>query len=173
MAEAFRSEFEQKIDAKGRVSVPADFIRVLKAGDPSLSAEKPRPGLVLVYGGNKPCVQGYTISAMARITRGIERMPNGDPRKALLQRTYATQSMQVEVGDDGRIVLPPKARGRIGLADLKDGAETVFAGVLDRFEIWHRPDYEAEVAALAAASQALIPEGADVSALLPDLDFED
>ncbi len=47
-----------------------------------------------------------------------------------MQRTYATQSMQVEVGDDGRIVLPPKARGGIGLADLKDGAETVFAGVL-------------------------------------------
>jgi MraZ protein len=170
VAEAFRSEFDQRMDAKGRVSVPADFIRVLKAGDPAVSADKPRPRLVLVYGGNRPCVQGYTVSAMARITRGIERMQNADPKKPLLQRNYITHSVEIEIGDDGRIVLPPKARGRLGLAEVRDGAETVFAGVLDKFEIWHKADYDAKEAAAEAAAGMLIPEGADISSLLPDPD---
>lgn len=169
MAEAFRSEFEQRMDAKGRVSVPASFIRVLKAGDPAISADKPRAGLVLVYGGNRRCVQGYTVSAMARITRGIERMPNADPKKPLLQRSYITQSIEVEVGDDGRIVLPPRARARLGLAEVQEG-ETVFAGVLDKFEIWQKADYDAKEAAAETAAVGLIPDGADVSSLLPDLD---
>jgi MraZ protein len=172
VAEAFRNEHEQKMDAKGRVSVPAEFIRVLKAGDPTISADKPRPGMILVYGGNRPCLQGYTIAAMERITRGIERMSNADPRKAVLQRSYGTQSMQVEVGDDGRIVLPPKGRARLGLSEARE-AQTVFAGAIDKFEIWTQADYAADAAAAEAAAAALIPAGADISALLPDLDPED
>lgn len=168
MIDAFRSEFEQKMDAKGRVSVPADFVRVLKAGDPAVPADKPRPGVVLVYGGNKPCIQGYTIEAMNRITLSIAKMQNSDPRKALLQRSYATLSVQVDVGDDGRIVLPPKARAQIGLGEGKDGGDTVFAGTLDKFEIWHKPAYEADVWGLQARAQMLIPAGADISSLLPD-----
>lgn len=167
MAEAFRNEHEQKMDAKGRVSVPAEFIRVLKAGDPTISAEKPRPGMVLVMGGSKPCVQGYTISAMARITESIERMANSDPKKPLLQHYYGKQSTQVEVGDDGRIVLPPKARAWLQLTEPRE-AQTVFAGAIDKFEIWTLGEYAKEAAAFAALAAKLIPAGADISALLPD-----
>jgi MraZ protein len=168
VAEAFRNEHEQKMDAKGRVSVPAEFIRVLKAGDPTISADKPRPAMVLMCGGNKRCLQGYTISAMDRITDGIERMPPDHPAKPVLQHYYGKQSMQVEVGDDGRIVLPPKARAWLGLTDPRE-AQTVFAGAIDKFEVWTLADYAQESAAIAARAAALIPPGADISALLPDL----
>ena len=44
----FRGEFHQKVDGKGRVSIPADFRRVLESGDPSWSDGK-APEFVIVY----------------------------------------------------------------------------------------------------------------------------
>ena len=43
MAEAFRGEFNQKVDGKARVSIPAPFRRVLEAGDPDLARNIPAP----------------------------------------------------------------------------------------------------------------------------------
>ena len=50
MAEAFRGEFYQKVDAKGRVSIPAAFRRILEADDPP-STDFPRPRVYMIYGG--------------------------------------------------------------------------------------------------------------------------
>lgn len=166
MAEAFHDEHEQKMDAKGRVSVPAEFIRVLKAGDPTVSAEKPRPRMYLTPGGTKRFLQGYTVSAMQRITDGIDQMPPDHPARPVLQHFYGKQAMPVDVGDDGRMVLPSKARALLGLTDARE-AQIMFAGAIDKFEVWTLADYAAESAAMAARAAALIPAGADISALLP------
>lgn len=129
--------------------------------------------MVLVHAGNRPCLQGHTMLSIARITRAIERMPNAHPDKSVLQRAYGAKAIQIEVGDDSRIVLSPKVRAYLGLADVKDGAEIVFVGRIDKFEIWNREAYEAEAAAQDALLLSRIPAGADVSALLPDLAYED
>ena len=46
MARRFRGEIVQKVDGKGRVSIPAAFRRVLEQGDPEWT-EGLRPELVL------------------------------------------------------------------------------------------------------------------------------
>ena len=93
-------------------------------------------------------------------------------RKAL-ERNFITLSQTVEVDEDGRIVLPPKVREKIGLTSdaLKDSAEAVFAGSLETFQIWRSSDYEAEMAAQEEVDLDL-PEGADLLSLLP-FDAED
>ncbi len=170
MAEAFRGEFGQKVDAKARVSVPAAFRRVLEAGDPAQSAGS-RARLVLVHGdpGRRFC-ECYTIEGMRRLERRILRMPKGDRRRLFLARNMITLSQEIEIDDDGRIVLPPKAREKIGLAGpaLREGAEAVFAGMLDSFQIWSRADYEAELARTAELAGEVLPAGEDMLALLPD-----
>ena len=45
----FRGEAENKVDAKGRISIPAPFRRILEEGDPDWSSSL-NPNLVIVYG---------------------------------------------------------------------------------------------------------------------------
>ena len=63
MIRRFRGESLHRVDAKGRVSVPAAFRRVLEEGDPDFSRGS-SPNFVIVYGGVRgDCLEGYTISS--------------------------------------------------------------------------------------------------------------
>lgn len=168
MSEAFRGEFSQKVDSKARVSIPAPFRRVLEAGDPGFDGGRPK--FVMVYGAGaaRDHVICFTISEMKRLEDRIRLLPNGTAQRKALERNFITLSQTVEVDEDGRIVLPPKMREKVGLTPdvLKDGAEAVFAGALDTFQIWRREDYDAEMAAQEDADLGL-EDGADLLSLLP------
>ena len=167
MAEAFRGEFNQKVDAKARVSVPASFRRVIEAGDPKYAGGK--SSFVLVYGGNRDFVECYTMTEMKRVEDQVRALKAGTPARKYLERNMMTLSLNMEVDEDGRIVLPQKAREKLGISpdDLKTGLEAVFAGVLDRFRIWKDATYAAE---LEAEDPDLLPPGEDMLSLLPDLE---
>ena len=161
MAETFRGEFTQKVDGKARVSIPAPFRRVLEAGDVGQTAG---PRVVIVYGGDRRYLECYTIAEMARIERSIMRMPIGSPQRKYLERHMITLSQTVEIDSDGRIVLQAKSREKIGMGTLKDGTDAVFAGTLNKFQIWHRDDYEADV---AGQDGDVLIAGQDMLSLLP------
>lgn len=163
MAEAFRGEFYQKVDAKARVSIPAPFRRVLEAGD--VGAASGRPRVVMVYGGRagQAYVECYSVAQMAVMEDKIRKLAPGTPQRKVLERNYITLSQTVEIDDDGRLVLPAKVRERIG---LNDAAEACFAGALDTFQIWLRETYDAEMAAQEEIDLDL-PDGADLLSLLP------
>lgn len=171
MSETFRGEFNQKVDSKARVSIPASFRRVIEAGDPSFSGGN-RARFVLVYGGGagRQFLECYTIEEMRRMERRIMKMPIGDKRRITLTRNLITLSQEVEIDEDGRIVLPPKGRSKIALDGtvLKDGSEATFAGMLTTFQIWKRDTYDAEVAGHAEIEEDILPEGEDMLSLLPD-----
>lgn len=169
MSEAFRGEFNQKVDGKARVSIPAPFRRVLEAGDPSFSEDN-RPKFVMVYGGGaaRAYVECYTLTEMKKLEAKIRRMAPGTAARRALERNFITLSQVAEIDEDGRIVLPPKVREKIALTadDLKEGAEAIFAGSLETFQIWRRDAYEAQMAEDEALDLDL-PEGADLLSLLP------
>jgi MraZ protein len=169
MLDRFRGEFGQKIDAKARVSVPSSFRRVLEAGDPAF---KPggRARMVLVYGdARRSFCQGFTIVGMEELEQRIDLLPTGSPQRKLLVLNFTRMSLEIEIDEDGRIVLPPRAREKIGLggAALKDGSEVMFAGGLDTFELWNRLQYDAESNRLDATTDDVVEPGADLLTLLP------
>jgi len=173
MSEAFRGEFSQKVDAKARVSVPAAFRRVLEAGDPNYIPNRNRPRMVLVYGGdNRQFCEVFTITGMRKLEARIRKMKIGDKRRTYMQRNVITLSQELDIDEDGRIVLPPKGRDKMGLTTdaMKDGSEAVFAGMLDSFQIWHRPVYDGDLASQPALAEEILPEGEDMFSLLPDDD---
>lgn len=169
MSEAFRGEFNQKVDGKARVSIPAPFRRVLEAGDPAF-ADSNRPKVVMVYGGaDRKFVECYSIAEMKRVEAGIRKMQPGSPQRRYLERNLVTLSQTVEVDEDGRIVMPPKVRDKIGLSAeaMKEGSEAIFAGTLETFQIWTRDAYEAELDRQAEAELFVLPDGVDMLSLLP------
>ena len=72
MAEAFRGEVYQKVDAKARVSIPAAFRRILEADDPA-TTESSRPRVYIVYGGKaRTFVECYSKRGADQLAADIE-----------------------------------------------------------------------------------------------------
>jgi MraZ protein len=112
----------------------------------------------------------YTVTEAARLEAKIRALPLGSTSRRILERNMITLSVTVEIDDDGRIVLPGKVRNKIGLSaeDMAKGAEAVFAGTLDTFQIWSPAVYDADLADKADAELAALPEDMDILSLLGD-----
>lgn len=148
MAEAFRGEFYQKVDGKARVSIPAAFRAVLNADDSS-KGEKGGARLYMVYGGKaRNFVECYSKQGADRLAEDIESMELGSKERTRAERDLISRSVMVEVDGEGRIVLPPQVREKMGFLgdDLAGGGEAAFAGFTNRFRLYRREVYDAELA---------------------------
>lgn len=158
MAERFLGEIYQKVDAKARVSIPADFRSILKDHDPQVP-DAARPRVYMVYGGPKrDFVECYSKQAFEALAADIEAMDEDDDRD-YAELNLITRSVKVEVEPDGRIVLPQRVREKIGFGDeMPDKAEVVFAGKSDRFLIYRRDVYDAAFGNIAKVEKEDAPD---------------
>jgi len=164
----FRGELIQKVDNKARVSIPAAFRRVLQAGDP-LASDTVGAKVVIVYGGaGRRFAECYTQTGSEELADKIALHPEGSKDRINLTNSLITKSTTVELDLDGRLVLPPQVRQKIGVtpADLATGFDAVFAGTLTTFQIWKREVYEAETAALDQNGMEALDGALDILALL-------
>ena len=157
-SEAFRGEFYQKVDSKARVSIPAAFRRILDAEDPAPSIVTsqgltPDPAhrarVYMVYGGkSRRFVECYSRAGADALAARIEAMEMGSADRDRAERDLISRSVMIELEPDGRIVLPPKVREKMGFLgdDLATGGEASFAGFTNRFKLYRREVYEAELA---------------------------
>lgn len=161
MARRFIGESRNKVDAKGRVSIPALFRRVLEAGDPEWK-DGLRPQVIVVYGDHrKKYLECYTVEAHARVAAQIEAMPRGSMERRMLERLILGLSHPAEVDTDGRIVLPQKLREKIDL-----GEEAFFIASGDTFQIWKPETYDTEELARTEAWLEQYPDDFDPLVLL-------
>jgi MraZ protein len=141
------------VDAKGRVSIPAPFRRVLEEGDPDWTPGA-APTLVVVYGRPKRlCLECFSIRAMEEIDDMVSALPRFSREREALERFLNTRSSYVQLDDTGRMVLSGKLREAIGLGD-----EAMFAGMGDKFQIWEPAEYAADQARI---DEWLAGEGAE------------
>jgi MraZ protein len=153
VARRFRGESVHKVDAKGRVSIPAPFRRVLEEGDPDWKPEQ-NPNLVVVYGRpGRKCLECFTIRAMEEIDDMISALPRFGRDREKLERLLNTRSTYAQVDENGRMVLGAKLREMIGLMD-----EATFAGMGDKFQIWEPEAFAADQAQL---EEELAQDGAE------------
>ena len=137
MARRFRGESHHKVDAKGRVSIPASFRRVLESGDSNWQSGS-NPELVIVYGDHRRSyLECYTMQAIDEVDDQIASLPRGSMERKMLQRLFHGQSFPTNVDETGRLVLPAKLRQKIDL----DG-EAFFIAAGDTFQIWKPETYE-------------------------------
>ncbi len=143
MSRRFRGEFHNKVDSKGRVSIPASFRRVIEDGDDEWNPGQ-QPRMILVYGGaTRSYIEGFPITAMDEVDDKISKFPRGSAKRKAMERLYSAQSLEVALDETGRIVLPAKLREKIGL----DGM-AAFVSSGDTFEIWKPEAYDASIDAL-------------------------
>ncbi len=156
MSRRFRGESHHKVDAKGRVSIPASFRRVIEASDPNWQSGA-APELVIVYGDHRRnYLECYTIQAIEEVDTKIDALPRGSMERKMLQRLFHGQSFPTAVDETGRLVLPAKLRQKIGL-----DKEAFFIAAGDTFQIWAPETYEAEEAAKTEAWLDELPDDFD------------
>lgn len=164
MARRFRGSETFKVDAKGRVSIPASFRRVIEACDPNFAPGN-RPNIVIVYGDTeRKYLEVYTMEAVEEIDQQIDLMQRGSQARTEVEDLMYGQSHEANIDDDGRLVLPQKLREKIGL-----DKEAFFVSSGTSFKIWDPATFEAEQAAIAAARATERPKGYDPLVNLPNL----
>lgn len=129
---SFRGDFDNKVDAKGRVSVPAPFRRILEAEDPEWTKGL-NPSVVIVYGDERrKHLECFTINAIQEVDAKIRRMPRGSKKRAALSKLYFQKAITTSVDETGRLVLSPRLREKAQISGT-----ALFIGNGDTFEIWN------------------------------------
>lgn len=160
MARRFRGSEEVKVDAKGRVSIPAKFRRVFEASDPEWETGK-RPQLVIVYGTESwKHLQLFTLEAIEEVDDQISRLQRGSAARNLLENIYHGHAEEADIDGDGRLVLPQKLREKIGLSD-----SAFFIAAGDYLKVWSPENYKEEERQLEERVPEFEP-GADPLSLL-------
>ena len=151
------------MDAKGRVSIPALFRRVLQEGDPDWQ-EGDNPNLVIVYGDHRrKYLECYTIEAIEEVDAQIDALDRGTPERELLEELFSGQSLPTSVDETGRLVLPIKLREKIGLK-----GEAYFIATGDTFQIWDPETYQQVKARKVRDWLDKQPADFNVASLLPN-----
>ena len=130
----FHDELTSKVDAKGRVSLPAAHRAVLVEGDPECAGKNPH--LILIHSkSHEHCLRGFTLEAYAKIRADIEAMEYG-PSRDKASKKLIHKATKVQVDDNGRIILRKDMRERFNI-----GAQAVFVGSSDHLQIWDHEIY--------------------------------
>jgi MraZ protein len=134
----FLSTYTNKIDKKGRVSVPAPFRSELERNQSSSFIIFPNP--------EQPCIDAWDRDRIARYARDRDGFDPDSAEYATVSHVLLT-SRQLAFDSEGRVNLPDDMIDAIGI-----GGEVIFAGLGETFQIWSAAEFEK----YSNASQAVI-----------------
>ena len=126
----FLSTFVNKVDRKGRVSVPASFRAAL--------ADQSFQGVVLFRSHGHPCIEGFPHSFMAELSDRLDNFDLFSADQDDLATSIFGESVQLPFDGDGRIILPEPIIAYAGLSE-----QCAFVGMGRKFQIWNPAAFEA------------------------------
>jgi len=124
----FTGEYECKLDAKGRLVLPAR----IKVRLPESSGNQ-----VVVMQGMEPCLVVYSSVEYKKIYSRIASLNEFNPEFRQLQRNFFRRVAEIDLDNAGRLLLP---KPMIKYASLEK--EVVLVGMGNRVEIWNTGKYE-------------------------------
>jgi len=129
----FLGTHQNRLDAKGRVSVPAPFRLALKS---LFESNAPADGsivapLVLRPSHKHPCVEGWPTVAFKALADSLGTIDMFSEEHDDLAATIYADAFPVEADKEGRIILPDVLVAHAGLTE-----SVVFMGLGGTFQIW-------------------------------------
>src|ERR1044072_7951688 len=129
----FVSNFTLRLDAKGRVSIPASYRAVL--------ARDSFDGLYCYPALDQPAVEAGGDGLLGQSERLIESSPPyADERDAFTLSLYGT-SETLKIDSEGRVILSDTLKTHAGIT-----AEIAFVGLGHKFQIWEPGRLRAQLA---------------------------
>jgi MraZ protein len=138
----FVSQYTLRLDAKGRVSIPASFRAVL--------ARDGFDGLYCYPALDRPAIDAGGNALLGEIEELISRFPPySDEREQLSAALYSTSEI-LKIDGEGRVVLTEPLKSHAGITDA-----VAFAGRGHKFQIWEPGRFRAELAEATETVRAL------------------
>lgn len=119
----FLSSFTNRIDRKGRVSVPGPFRAAL--------GDEVARGVVLVRSPLYPALEGFGYGMVEEIVARLDEFAMFSAEQDALASAILAQSVLLSLDSEGRISIPPELLDYMGVAD-----SVVFAGLGRKFQVW-------------------------------------
>ena len=149
----FRGISSAKLDAKGRMSMPARF----------------RERLLVVAGGKvvvtvdmrEKCLLLYPLPEWETVQQKLDALPNIRPENRWLQRILIGHATDLELDANGRILLPAPLRDQGGLEK-----SLVLVGQGNKIEIWAQDTWRTRMDEYTSEENgALLAEGDGITGL--------
>lgn len=119
----FTSEHECKLDAKGRLVLPAK----LKAALPETNGNE-----LMISLGFEPCLVLYPMLEFNKTYSKVAGLDELKKEDRSIQRNFFRRNMEVELDNAGRFLIPKSMMQAVKLEK-----EVVVIGVGNRMEIWN------------------------------------
>ena len=129
-------------DAKGRVSVPADFHAVIASQGAAQAVANidPFDGIIVRPSFNGLCLEGGGEQLFNAYRASINAMDYFDPKRDAMERAIFGESRRLPFDSGGRVSLPQDLADMFGF-----NGRITFVGLGDRFEIWAPDAHDARV----------------------------
>lgn len=124
--------YECKVDAKGRLMVPAAIKKQLI---PVL-----QDGFVLKRSVFQPCLELYPMEQWNEVMKNMSGLNRFVKKNNDFIRKFTAGVKTVEVDTNGRLLIP---KDLIGFAGI--GKEIVLSSAIDIIEIWDKENYESAI----------------------------
>jgi MraZ protein len=121
--DGFVATFVNRLDQKGRVSVPAPFRAVL--------AREGQDGLYCYPALDRPAIDAGGAKLQQAIAARLEPFETFSEDHETLSTAFYGESRILKIDSDGRVVLPEEFRAYAGVTDT-----AVFVGQGFKFQIW-------------------------------------
>ncbi len=148
----FRGVNAVKVDAKGRLAVPARYRAALQA---QVSASS----MVITIDTEDPCLLLYPMSVWEDIEAKIEALPSFNKVTRRIKRLLIGHATEVELDGQGRILVPPLLREHATLTQ-----KAMLVGQGKKFEIWGESVWSSQ-------REAWLKDAQEEGNVLPD-DFD-
>lgn len=123
----FLGSHQNRLDAKGRVSIPASFrlsLRKEKTNKEDLS-------FILRPSHTLPCIEGWPLKVFDKLTSVLDDVNILSQQHNELATLIYAQAWPIEIDREGRIILPDPLKHHANLTD-----KVTFVGLGTIFQIW-------------------------------------
>lgn len=126
----FLSTFINKLDKKGRVSVPASFRSVL--------VKQAFQGIITFRSYKLPALEGMGMDRMQRLSDSVDQLDLFSETQEDLTTTIFADAQMLAFDKDGRVILPPSLLEHAKIQDM-----VAFVGRGATFQIWDPDAFQA------------------------------
>ena len=125
----FLSSFENKIDKKGRVSVPSSFRTYLNS--------KGFNSFIAYPSFNHAALEGCAQDRIEKLSDSIDSLGPFDDKRDYFATSILSQSISLNFDSEGRVTIPEKL-----LTHAKIKTNIIFVGLGKVFQIWDPNSFE-------------------------------
>ena len=137
----FLSKYINKIDKKGRISVPASYRLIL--------AQEKFNGIIAYPSFKNNCIEVCSMSRLEELSKIIQNLdPYSDERDAF-ETIVLSEAVQLQFDNEGRVILPAHLTDQAGIS-----SQACFVGKGLVFEMWNPEAFDKHLKAAREIAQS-------------------